>query len=814
MAENKSKFLGLFDKTGHEPHGVFDAIGKGISAIFRGTRNAIYNLVKPLAIDRVALPIVKHTRNAIKTTLSEGKKTIRFVEKWTLYDTIGFGHLGIGAGISDFDADTSHWWESGQEIGPDGGTRTDTFTKKDIPLKGDLIVGKGGFIPNFDMVDAITKKRYLENTPIPEGTRIHAGTIVPRRSFVGSGIRMIKPTRGELSTQTVNEITHETKVGKGADLKSIKRFAREHIIETESCQPYTLPFDLKIGQNTAPWTGDWLRLTNGRVIGPNNPTNIIRAGETIPQGTRLPNNFIIPVNSEVLEVKEVETIPTGRLSQTIRLTHDYTTQAEIRVSAPITGGIKTRFWDRATQGFINETGNIYPGAIIPAGTKLLAGTVMPVGSESAEEREISEAEINSDAPEGIIVNENYRTPAPWRLNEETILRRAIYAGEFGILIPQNANLPENPSASGKKYEFEPKASYDFKTHKFQAKGETYKRIKPNVKIEAGTRLPVGTIILGGAKLERHQGLEKLPTHYLESDVALAQPEALQVDWRIGAPINAPFDFIDPITKKFHPTGSRLEKNVIIPHYQYTDLNGIYPPAILITNTFDAGFIMPGGSEGVDVAKKDIVKHVTSNKPPKDTTPEAIEVLELKLTVAGPCNTTDTDYVGLSPVQRDKLGVKEGDIVELFDSSDKSLGRAFRVGKGSKEFLENPEVFTANGVSENTTVTIKKINNLEGKKFYYDVAYNAENSPNNEKRKQIIANRLKINPEIYITVPEALVGKQIKTGKIQYNGALKEIAIVPAGDKIGFTTEAAKHCGIPTGSKKVNVKIENDVIVIS
>ena len=85
--------------------------------------------------------------------------------------------------------------------------------------------------------------------------------------------------------------------------------------------------------------------------------------------------------------------------------------------------------------------------------------------------------------------------------------------------------------------------------------------------------------------------------------------------------------------------------------------------------------------------------------------------KLHLTVLGECDS-EGKYIGMSEVERDKLGVKEKDHVELFDKDNKSLG-VFTVGKIKMELLEGKtdeeklSICTANVPKGVEKITVKK-----------------------------------------------------------------------------------------------------------
>lgn len=232
--------------------------------------------------------------------------------------------------------------------------------------------------------------------------------------------------------------------------------------------------------------------------------------------------------------------------------------------------------------------------------------------------------------------------------------------------------------------------------------------------------------------------------------------------------------------------------------------------------------------------------------PEPSAPKAAEMKEasekgpeLRLNVAGPCKNPEGKYVGLSKVQRDRLGVEVGGNVELFDVGGKSLG-LFMVGSGSKELLSQPEAFTVNGVSSGEAVTVKKAADKQESDMTFDVVHGVEVVPGglseDEKKKyegrlasraSKIAERFPgLDPRAYVVVPSSLAKSMgieapkgstvlpVSKGKVRIGGTEHEIAVVPSGNSIGFTTEAAKSLGIPTQLNQIRVRVIDGVLVIA
>lgn len=205
---------------------------------------------------------------------------------------------------------------------------------------------------------------------------------------------------------------------------------------------------------------------------------------------------------------------------------------------------------------------------------------------------------------------------------------------------------------------------------------------------------------------------------------------------------------------------------------------------------------------------------------------------LRLTVADHCKNSAGLYVGLSKVQRGKLGVEIGGTVELFDDKNKSLG-VFTVGTGSKEYLEMTDVFTANNVTKGEIVTVKKSVATPDKpnEFNLPVEHAVEKTTDPKRhaaRKEKIAQRFPhSDPDMYITLPTAIasqLGIKPETGKTvapiskclvcPASGWDVQMVIVPTGTGIGFTSDAAEELDIPKELTEIRIIIDKGVLVIA
>lgn len=207
------------------------------------------------------------------------------------------------------------------------------------------------------------------------------------------------------------------------------------------------------------------------------------------------------------------------------------------------------------------------------------------------------------------------------------------------------------------------------------------------------------------------------------------------------------------------------------------------------------------------------------------------VSELKLTVFDRCKNTEGLYVGLSAVQRTKLDVEVGGTVEIIDEKGQSFG-VFTVGKGSSEIADHTDLFTVNGVEESTTVTVRKAISTpdKPKEFKLPITHAVETTIERVKHKariEKIAVRFpNLDSEMYITLPTAVaaqLGIKPEPGKTvapiskclvrDASGRQIEMAIVPAGTTIGFTSDAAKELDIPAGLAEIKIIIDKGVLVI-
>lgn len=208
------------------------------------------------------------------------------------------------------------------------------------------------------------------------------------------------------------------------------------------------------------------------------------------------------------------------------------------------------------------------------------------------------------------------------------------------------------------------------------------------------------------------------------------------------------------------------------------------------------------------------------------------VPELKLTVIDHCKNQAGRYVGLSKAQRERIDVEVGGTVELFDEKGTSLG-FFTVGAGSKEYAQDPEIFTITPqVKIGDTLTVKKpsVSPDKPQEFNLQVTHAVEKTVEPAKHgarvEKIAARFPNLDPNMYITLPTAIaaqLGIKPEPGKTvapiskctvrDASGRTVEMAIVPGGTTIGFTSDAAKELDIPAELSEIKLTIDKNVLVI-
>lgn len=205
------------------------------------------------------------------------------------------------------------------------------------------------------------------------------------------------------------------------------------------------------------------------------------------------------------------------------------------------------------------------------------------------------------------------------------------------------------------------------------------------------------------------------------------------------------------------------------------------------------------------------------------------VPELKLTVFDSCKNPNGLYVGLSKLQRDRLGVEVGGTVEITDEKKQSLG-VFTVGKGSSEIADHTDLFTANGIEKSATVTVRKSVSTPDKprEFTFPCIHSVEkmDQTKHTARTEEIASRFPdLDQEAYAVLPTAVASElgikpeagktvaPISRGRVKVSGIETEIAIVPSGQTVGFTSAAAKKLNIPAGLAEIKIIIDKGVLVI-
>ncbi len=227
----------------------------------------------------------------------------------------------------------------------------------------------------------------------------------------------------------------------------------------------------------------------------------------------------------------------------------------------------------------------------------------------------------------------------------------------------------------------------------------------------------------------------------------------------------------------------------------------------------------GGAEGVDQNPP----VTTARQAGLAETKETLRGLELK--VLGPLNSPGK-YVGLSPVQRETVGVKVGDTVELLDN-EKSLG-LFTVGLGKREYADNIGGFSANVVNVPIgPVTVRKAPQEKAVVETLPLEFGVEKSPKHERRAATLAVRFPdLDQEIYIVVPTPIAERlglekaegsktmfKISKGSIRIGEDIHEVGIVPAGTAFGLTAKAALKLNIPSELHEIRLSFQDGMLVI-
>lgn len=214
---------------------------------------------------------------------------------------------------------------------------------------------------------------------------------------------------------------------------------------------------------------------------------------------------------------------------------------------------------------------------------------------------------------------------------------------------------------------------------------------------------------------------------------------------------------------------------------------------------------------------------------KKTEKKIETVEEMSVKVLDKCKTEGA-YIGLSEFTRMRLGVKVGDTVVVISDGDKK--EFYTVGEITEESFQkandNADVVTLNNPNliGKTVRVLKKIDKLNTK---LDVTLDAaKNSP--PKRAQKIQERFgadnEVNADTYITVPNPIahelgclyadVGKSnvTKISKVKVKIGDKNpvpMIVVPRGQKVGFTKEAAKVLSIKDKVKKLKVEAKDGLL---
>lgn len=249
---------------------------------------------------------------------------------------------------------------------------------------------------------------------------------------------------------------------------------------------------------------------------------------------------------------------------------------------------------------------------------------------------------------------------------------------------------------------------------------------------------------------------------------------------------------------------------------------------------------PGEGNGGDEEDLQVVGEKQQPEVSNSTALQPDDAIEaepaLRLTVDRPCRNPEGYYIGLSKVQRERLGVVEGDTVVLVDPRTSLESGPYVVGKGHKDLASEPEKFAANNVIPGSEVEVVRKKSIEGKTNRLPLQKGAESDERHERRKQKIIERFGaqgLDGEAYIVVPTGLATQfmidnektgdtskptiaAISLGQVRVGGETKTIPIVPSGTSFGMTSKAAEVLNVPSGinSDEVEVGIINGVLVVN
>lgn len=210
-------------------------------------------------------------------------------------------------------------------------------------------------------------------------------------------------------------------------------------------------------------------------------------------------------------------------------------------------------------------------------------------------------------------------------------------------------------------------------------------------------------------------------------------------------------------------------------------------------------------------------------------PEDVETEpKLEVAVAGPCKNPNGLYVGLSKVQRDKIGVEVGGTVMLRKPTGEVLG-IYTVGSGSKELLDQPRI-TANQITIGTDIEVVRANVKMEDLNNLPLVFGAEGGEKHERRSSVITERFGnqgFDGQSYLVLPTAvakmITGQagdktkiaSIALGKIKIGGVEKTLPIVPSEINFGMTTGAAQELGIPSGAaSKIEFYFKDGALIVN
>jgi hypothetical protein len=204
---------------------------------------------------------------------------------------------------------------------------------------------------------------------------------------------------------------------------------------------------------------------------------------------------------------------------------------------------------------------------------------------------------------------------------------------------------------------------------------------------------------------------------------------------------------------------------------------------------------PEGSDDPEISQIPASQWVSGSQ-------ETVEAPSLRVEVVEAC-ASEGRYLGLGGKQRRALNVELGDVVVA--SQDGQAIGLFVVGKGKKAVLKQSGKCTGNlpeGISGSIQLQPVTKQMLEERTFDFSVLSSPESDLRHEGRLEKIAERF---PELeqgsYVVIPTSLAIlldapymnpdrktlRMIFKGNLKVGGQVRELALVPSGDGIAFTS---------------------------